>query len=62
MARPDNAKAPGGWWDIYRYEGNGVMRYLGCTDAKDQKQAMKKARALLPEEKRDDLMIKKRQT
>jgi hypothetical protein len=37
-------------WAIYRYEGNGKLRYLGVVSAAGQEDAMSKAVKLLPDE------------
>ena len=37
-------------WAIYRYEGNGKLRYLGVISATGQEDAVSKAIKLLPDE------------
>ena len=46
-------------WAIYRYEGEGKLRYLGVVSASGQDDALAKAIKLLPEEDRKSLRVKR---
>jgi hypothetical protein len=45
-------------WAIYRYEGEGKLRYLGVISAAGQEDAFSKAIKLLPEEDPEALCLR----